>query len=41
MLIFFKLAVWNDDRAVSDRTHTRYYDLRRVLDYFQRCTGRL
>jgi hypothetical protein len=26
-LLFLKVAVWNDDRAVSDRTHTRYYDL--------------
>lgn len=27
LLLFFKLAVWHDDRVVRDRTHARYYDL--------------
>jgi hypothetical protein len=28
LLLLFKLAVWNDDRIVSDCTHARYCDLR-------------
>lgn len=26
-LLFSKLAVWNDERIISDRTHARYYVL--------------
>ena len=28
VLFVLKVAVWNDDRIVRDRTHARYYDLR-------------
>ena len=27
VLLFFKLAVWNDDGTISDRTHACYYAL--------------
>ena len=27
LLLFVKLAVWNDDRIIADRSHDRYYDL--------------
>ena len=28
VLLVLKVAVWNDDRIVRDRTHASYYDLR-------------
>ena len=33
VLLVLKAAVWNDDRIVRDRTHSRYYDLR--TDYLR------
>jgi hypothetical protein len=32
VLLALKVAVWNDDRIVRDRTHARYYDLMPLSD---------
>lgn len=31
LLLFFKLAVWNEDRTLGDWTHVGYYELRTLI----------